>query len=91
MALTWPSKDPQEVLDYEIDWSARIGSDTISNSVFSVVDGDVVIDSDSKTSTTTTAWLSGGSLGTTCHLANHIVTSAGREMDQTVKIKIAAK
>ncbi len=30
MALSWPFKDPDEVLDYQIDWTARLAGDTIS-------------------------------------------------------------
>ncbi|MAJ43733.1 MAG: hypothetical protein CBC83_02350 [Flavobacteriales bacterium TMED123] len=31
MALSWPDKDPDETLDYSIDWSAFLGDATISN------------------------------------------------------------
>jgi len=30
MALKWPNKDPDEILDYSVDWSRFLGSDTIS-------------------------------------------------------------
>jgi len=50
MALTWPAiKDPDEVKDYSLDWSALLGaSDTITSSTWSIDEGDgLTIDSDS--------------------------------------------
>ncbi len=90
MALSWPNKDPDEVLDYEIDWAARLTTDTISTSTWTVPSG-ITKDSDSKTSTTTTVWLSGGTLGDSYEILNRIVTAGGRTMDQTVKLKIKTK
>ena len=40
MSLNWPDKDPDEVLDYCLDWSDRLGSsDTISTSTWIVPTG----------------------------------------------------
>jgi hypothetical protein len=88
---SWPAKDPDEVLDYEIDWTKRLDGDTIATSVFEVAVGDAVVDSDSNTTTATTVWLSGGTLDETCEVLNRITTAGGRTMDQTVKLKIKAK
>lgn len=85
--LQWPSKDPDEVLDYEVDWSARLGSDTISTSTWAIPAG-ITRDSSSKTSTTTKIWLSGGSANTQYTLTNRIVTTAGRTHDQQISILI---
>ena len=30
MSYKWPNKDPDEMLDYSVDWSRFLGSDTIS-------------------------------------------------------------
>lgn len=95
MALTWPPKDPEEVLDYTIDWSDRMSGDTITTSEWEMdPDNDdelLIEDSNSISGENTIIWLSGGTLGETYFLTNHIVTSAGREMDQTVKLKIKSK
>ena len=91
MAKIWPPKDPEEILDYEIDWTKRLAGDTIFSSTFTVPVGDAVVDTSSHTTTTATVWLSGGTLDETCEVLNHVVTAAGREMDQTVKLKIKAK
>lgn len=92
--IVLPFKDPNEVLDYTLDWSERLDSDTIDTSAWSfAVDPDsaLVIDSDSETATTTTVWLSGGTIGETYELTNRITTAGSRTMDQTCKIKIKAK
>lgn len=90
MALDWPFKDPDEVLDYQIDWTTRLDGDTIATSTWIVADG-ITKDSDSNTTTATTIWLSGGTIGDRYELTNRITTAGGRTMDQTVRIKIKAK
>jgi len=80
-------KDPQAVLDYAIDWSDWLGSDTISTSAWTVPAG-ITKDSDSNTTTTTTIWLSGGTADTDYELINHIVTAGGREDDRTITIRV---
>lgn len=90
--LTWPEKDPDEVLDYDIDWSARMADgDAIVSSVWTKVSGSVVIDSDSSSSAATKIWLSGGTLGETCEFLNRVTTNDGRVMDQTVYLKVKKK
>ncbi|MDX0965361.1 hypothetical protein GOL41_17340 [Sinorhizobium medicae] len=94
MALTWPAiKDPDEVKDYSLDWSALLrASDTITSSTWTVGEGDgLTIDSDSATTTATTIWLSAGTAGTNYSLVNRVVTAGGRTYDQTVRLKVRAK
>lgn len=93
MSKTWPSgKDPDEVKDYVVDWSALLGTDTISTSTWSVVEGvALTIDSDSNDDTTTTVWLSGGTVGSNCELLNRVTTAGGRTYDQTCKLKVRSK
>lgn len=89
MSYKFPPKDPDDVLDYSIDWTARLDdADSIQSSDWSVVDGDVVIDSQSTSGAKTLVWLSGGTDATTGILLNRVVTIGGRTMDQTVSIKI---
>ena len=38
MSFRWPNKDPDELLDYSIDWSRFIGTATISSAVWYVED-----------------------------------------------------
>lgn len=83
-------KDPDAVLDYMVDWSDWLDSDTISTSTWTVTTG-ITEDSDTKSDTTTTIWLSGGTVGTEYELVNRIVTAGGREDDRTIMIKVQEK
>jgi len=38
MSFRWPNKDPDELLDYSIDWSRFIGAASISSAVWYVED-----------------------------------------------------
>lgn len=94
VALKWPDKDPNDVLDYVVDWTARLDpdTDTIQSSSWIVPTGitrdtDLVMAGNKKTK----IWLSGGTAGTTYSFVNRIVTTGGRTMDQTVKIKVKEK
>jgi hypothetical protein len=89
--LEFPSKDPDEVLDYQIDWAAKLAqAESISTSTFTV-DGGVTVQSSSNTTTTTTVWLSAGNEGAVANILNRITTSGGRTMDQTVALPIRSK
>lgn len=83
-------KDPDAVLDYVIDWSAWLDTDTISTSVWTVPDG-ITKDSDTETATASTIWLSSGTVDTDYDGVNHIVTAAGREDDRTITIQVREK
>lgn len=88
---SWPSKDPNEVLDFTIDWSDRlVADDTILTSTWTVPVG-LVNQRVATTSVLATVWLGGGVLGTTYDVANQVVTAGGRTMDQTMRLKIRAQ
>lgn len=95
--LIWPPHDPDAILDYQIDWAAWLGGDTIVTSDWEIVTdlvtdesptGSVEIDSDEFTDDTATVWLSGGVHGEICHLTNRITTAGDRTMDQTVRLQV---
>lgn len=90
MTMSWPFKDPGEVLDYQLNWTSRLAGDTIATSTW-VIPAELTKVIDSNTETTTTVWLSGGTLSTWPDVTNHIVTSSGRTMYQTVSLPIRAK
>ena len=82
-------KDPNAVLDYKWDWTQWLSSgDTITSGVVSITDGDVAINSQSNTTTTVTAWISGGTASTEAHLNARVVTAQGRTDDRTIVLKI---
>ncbi len=96
MTLQWDPKDPDEVLDFDIDWSTRLDTgDTIATSAWAVVGPDalLIIDSNSFSASGTKVWLSGGTLTPNGYytLRNRVTTAGGRRMDQSVRLKIREK
>lgn len=83
-------KDPNAVLDYVVDWTTWLGTDTIVTSTWTVPAG-ITKDSDSKTNTAATIWLSGGTENTDYACVNRITTAGGRTEDQTITIKCRSK
>lgn len=81
------TKDPDAVLDYEFDWSAWLGTDTIATHTVTA-SAWLTVDSTEATTTTVTAWLSGGTDGASYAVTCHIVTAAGREDDRTATITV---
>ena len=89
------TQDPQAVKDYTIDWGTWLPEgDTIAASSWTV-DGpdDTFVKGtdaqvDTKTDTTTTVWLSGGTLDQRYQVTNHITTTQGRQEDHTLLFRI---
>lgn len=40
MAYKWPDKDPDELLDYSVDWSRFLGDDTLAGATWFVKESD---------------------------------------------------
>ena len=78
-------KDPDDVLDYQFDWSAWLAGDTIASHAVSAPAG-LTVESTTTTGTAVTVWLSGGEVGVSYPVACHIVTADGRERDRTMTI-----
>lgn len=91
MATTF-KKDPNATLDYEFDWSAWLlpMPDTIV-SVTWIVSAGLVVVSNSFTTLTATAFVSGGVLDTTEILTCRITTAGGRIDDRSVNLKIVSR
>jgi len=84
-------KDPQAILDYNIDWNDwLINGDTISSSSWTLSTG-ITLQSSSVTDGVTTAWISGGTLGTTYYATNRIDTTQGRREERTITLIIEDK
>lgn len=84
-------KDPDAKLDYGFDWSSWLATgETIMASAWTIPTGLTKVSS-SFDDTGTSVWLSGGTLGTDYDIINHITTSAGREEDRTIRIKVRAR
>lgn len=81
------TKEPQESLDFPIDWSDWLGALTISTSTWTVPAG-IINDGDTNTSTTTTITLSGGTWGETYEISNEIEASNGEVETRSFLIRI---
>jgi hypothetical protein len=89
MSRTIPkfTQDPDARLDYTLTWELPSG-DVISESTWESEDEDLIVENDTFTDTEVTVWVRGGVPGQQYSIVNHIVTQAGREDDQTVRVKI---
>jgi hypothetical protein len=86
--MTSFTKDPDAVLDYRWDWTAWLADgEAISTSVVLAPAG-ITLDSDTNDTTSTTAWLSGGTNGTDYDVVNRISTNQGRTDDRTMRIHV---
>ena len=90
MALRWPDKDPDELLDYTLDWSRFLDTLTISSVIWKFIQSDgtessalsdsdtfngLTVNSRSNTDTTATIVLSGGTANVDSKLVCQITTS----------------
>ena len=88
-------KDPDSKLDYRLDWSKWLGSDTISTSSWSLAPADSVLSvsvspaaSIDSAALRTTVWLEGGTVGIEYRVTNQIQTVAGRIADRSFLLMI---
>lgn len=86
---SWPSKDPDEILDYLFNWTARlVTGETISTSVMLLASGTVTLGVATIVGTTTKVWISGGTAGGVSVVTNRITTSASRTYEESAKLRI---
>lgn len=83
--------DPTAVLDYAITWASWLQTgETITASTWAVPAGITqTTPAPSFTATTTTIWLTGGTIGATYRLTNHVTTSGGRQDERSFDVTIA--
>lgn len=82
-------KDPDERLDYTMDWDVLdylAAGETIATSAWSVPAGITQYGTASNTTTTATIWLEGGTHGQEYIVSNLITTSASRKAERSIKI-----
>ena len=77
--------DPGAALDYTFDWSTWLTAeaDTLSSYTVTVPSG-LTLDSDSETSGAVTAWISGGTAGTSYTVTCEIVTTGARTDQRSI-------
>lgn len=83
-------KDPDATLDYLIDWSDWLETDTISSSSWTA-DSGITVSQSTNTTTTATVILSGGTVKNVYKVVNSITTAAGLTDNRTLLIKIEEK
>jgi hypothetical protein len=83
--MTWIRQDPDARKDYGFDWELQDG-ETIATSTWQAVG--LTTDTPSKTDTSTTVWVSGGTAGGRYKVTNRVVTSLGRSDDRTLHFMI---
>ena len=86
--LKWvDQKDPDSTLDYTLDLTQWLGSDTILSAAAVVAPnytGDIVITSISNTKTKVTVWLTGGNVGTNYAVTFNVITNGNRTLNETI-------
>lgn len=81
-------KDPGEVKDYAVNWTAHLAaSETITTSTWVVAAG-LTTGTTSATTAVATVWLSGGTEGTEYRVTNHVVTNQGREFERSFTVNV---
>lgn len=91
MARRWSEpKDPQEVIDYMVDWAAPLDNDVIATSAWTLPTG-ITGGLQTHSDTTATVWLSGGTEGENYTLVNQITTAGGRTREQTCTLRVRNK
>jgi hypothetical protein len=81
------TKDPNATLDYSVDWTNWLDTDTIASVVW-VVPAGITQSSVSNTTKVATIWLSGGTTGKFYNITCRITTTGGRIDDRTITITV---
>lgn len=96
MPLSWPSKDPGDILDYQLDIEpALIGNqgDTISSVDIDIEPsqpGDLSLDNAAADGYNIIIWLSGGQAGVTYGVTVKVALASGRTLQRTVLLPVVA-
>lgn len=82
-------KDPTADLDYEIDWSQWLRSgDTLTSSTWVISPTGLTQQSAYSSPTSTTIWLTGGTVGISYTVTNRITTAQGRDDERSLTIQV---
>lgn len=81
------NKDPEAVSDFAVKWEDWLANDAIVASTWTVPAG-IVEDHNAFLGFQAIIWLSGGTVGETYTLINHIVTDKGRTEDRSIFITV---
>ena len=102
MALKWPDKDPDEQLDYSVDWENALGLNTISSVTWKVRDADGNLEtwtdaeivnglqrvSATNTTTVATIVLGSGIAFTTYKITCAVTASDQTQLEQEIRLRV---
>jgi hypothetical protein len=95
-ALSWPAKDPEDVLDYELDISPVLAGNekdtiaTIDVTIQPSATGDLVLASSAVDGSVAVLWLTGGQAGTVYSVQVTLGTTAGRTIGRAIYLPVLA-
>jgi len=83
-------QDPDAVLDYDIDWGNNDDSWLAEGDALDevTVTSDLTVDASVVAGRYVKLWISGGSEGEDYSVTVHVTTTAGREDDRTILIRV---
>jgi len=94
--LSWPTKDPGDILDYVLDISpAIIGNDGDSISTLDILvnpsnAGDLIVQNTTTDGSRIVVWLAGGFAGTVYTVTFSLTTTNGRSLTRSVMLPVLA-
>ena len=91
MTIPTFEKDTVEKLDYTVDWTTWLGTDTITGVPVWTVPTPLVLESQANSALKATAWISGGVTGKVYDVACKITTTAGRIAERSILIKCVTR
>ena len=105
MSYKWPDKDPDEIVDYSIDWSRFLDTDTISSVTWFIDDADgtktqvtnadivnsLQFVSGTNTTTVSTIRVSLGTVNVRYNITCRITTASGLRYERSVYLRIREK
>ncbi len=92
--MQWPAKDPDDVLDFSVDWSEVLEADGPVGTPDTIVSVDWTVpspltkNSQAEALGIATVWIAGGELGGRYEIQCRLVTGGGRTYDRTVTLSV---
>lgn len=83
--LKWPDRSPQDVLDYGVDWSARLTTGESIVTATAIAPAGLEVFDESIVGDTQTLWIRGAG-AVYAHIELTITTSLGRTWGVTVRL-----
>jgi hypothetical protein len=79
-------KDPNARVPFLVNWTDWLDGDTIATASVILSSAEVVLDSQSHTTTAHTIWLTGGVAGKTYMVTSRVVTAANVQDDRSFRL-----